>query len=72
MTQLGERLRVLLPKKIANPQAYLQQLLAPLGQPLQITPITASIEDVFVMATLHQQATPSAQNSPTTKDRHLR
>ncbi len=70
MTQLGERLRVLLPKKIADPQAYLQQLLAPLGQLLRITPITASIEDVFVMATLHQPPTPSAKNNSIAKGSH--
>jgi ABC-2 type transport system ATP-binding protein len=71
MMQLGERLRVLLSKKIANPQDYLQRLLAPIDQSLRITPITASIEDVFVMATLHRQSMPPAEKSVTTNASHF-
>jgi len=51
VTQLGMHLRVLINKKIPQPESYIHQQLAASHKNLVISQVEASLEDVFVMAT---------------------
>ena len=52
VTQLGVRLRVLLPETVADPVAVVNRLLEPHGIRADVRQTTASLEDVFVAVTM--------------------
>lgn len=52
VTQLGVRLRVLLPETLADPVAVVNKLLEPHGIKADVRQTTASLEDVFVAVTM--------------------
>jgi ABC-2 type transport system ATP-binding protein len=52
VTQLGIRLRVLLPETLADPVAVVTKLLEPHGIRADVRQTTASLEDVFVAVTM--------------------
>ena len=51
VTQLGMHLRVLVNKKVSQPEQYIQQQLLHKNKSIIISQVEASLEDVFVMAT---------------------
>lgn len=51
VTQIGMHLRVLVNKKISQPEQYIQQQLLHKNTSILISQVDASLEDVFVMAT---------------------
>ena len=52
VTQLGVRLRVLIPESIANPVALIEQALRAQNVEANTTLTTATLEDVFVAVTM--------------------
>ncbi len=54
VTQLGVRLRVLLPEALDAPVALVEQRLGDAGIDAEVRPVTPSLEDVFVAVTLPQ------------------
>ncbi len=51
ITQLGQRLRVLLPGDMPAPVDYVRDAIASLGVDAEVTEVTANLEDVFVAVT---------------------
>jgi ABC-2 type transport system ATP-binding protein len=51
VTQLGVRLRVLIPQAVANPLQLVDNLLSANAIPAQTKLVAASLEDVFVAVT---------------------
>lgn len=60
VTQLGVRLRALIPDKIAQPLQLVDKLLSANGIPAQTKIVDASLEDVFVAVTQQDNATEQA------------
>ena len=54
VTQLGIRLRVLLPERVADPAALVEAALASNGLQAECRRVSASLEDVFVAVTLDE------------------
>ena len=52
VTQLGVRLRVLIPEAVADPLGLVDQVFSRTGLAAQTALVPASLEDVFVAATL--------------------
>ena len=55
VTQLGVRLRVLIPETQSDPQKLVQQLLTDNGISAEIQSVPASLEDVFVSSTMKSE-----------------
>ena len=55
VTQLGIRLRVLLPERVANPEALVESALTSNGLQAECRRVAASLEDVFVAVTLDER-----------------
>lgn len=60
ITQLGMRLRVLIPDRIAEPLSLVDRSLAAAGLEAETEPVAASLEDVFVAATLKNSSVEKA------------
>ena len=60
VTQLGIRLRVLVPEKVADPAALVRSALASNGLSAECSRVDASLEDVFVAVTLEDRAAEEA------------
>ena len=60
VTQLGIRLRVLVPEKVADPVALVRSALASNGLSAECSRVDASLEDVFVAVTLEDRAAEEA------------
>lgn len=56
ITQLGIRLRVLIPEKIGDPLSLVDRALANAGLQAETESVSASLEDVFVAATLGESS----------------
>jgi ABC-2 type transport system ATP-binding protein len=56
VTQLGIRLRVLLPERVADPVSLVRSALASNGLSAECSRVDASLEDVFVAVTLQERA----------------
>ena len=60
VTQLGVKLRVLIPDKVAHPLQLVEKILSANAIPAQTKLVDASLEDVFVAVTQQDDATEQA------------